>query len=263
MIKGDATYSGSGKTITWAAGGDDVYYRGTSKQELPVGVSMTYLLDGKEISAADLAGKSGKLTIKIKYTNSTKQEVEVDGKKMQMSVPFMMVSGLMLSNDHCSNVTVDNGMVENDGDHSIVLCYGLPGLSDSLALEGTDDFEEPRFTDTVEITADVTDFTMETAITVASAGLLNDVDLDNVDTLDELEDSLDDLTDAAQQLLDGTEDLLDGVDELKDGAKELQSGTGELQSGAAQLQSGAGELQSGASQVDSGAGELQSAPGPL
>lgn len=35
VIKGDATYSGSGKTITWAAGGDDVYYRGTSKQELP------------------------------------------------------------------------------------------------------------------------------------------------------------------------------------------------------------------------------------
>ena len=30
VVKGDATYSGSGSTITWAAGGDDVYYKGTS-----------------------------------------------------------------------------------------------------------------------------------------------------------------------------------------------------------------------------------------
>ena len=90
VIKGDATYSGSGKTITWAAGGDDVYYRGTSKQELPVGVSMTYLLDGKEISAADLAGKSGKLTIKIKYTNSTKQEVAMPLLKPTMVTCFIL-----------------------------------------------------------------------------------------------------------------------------------------------------------------------------
>lgn len=179
---------------------------------------MTYLLDGKEISPADLAGKSGKLTIKIQYTNNTKQTVDVDGKEMEMSVPFMMVTGMMLDNDTCSNITVDNGMVENDGDHSVILCYGLPGLSDSLALESTDDFEAPEFPDTVEITADVTNFSMETAITVASAGLLNDLELDDTDTVEELEDSLNDLTDAAQQLLDGTQDLMDGVDELQDGA---------------------------------------------
>ena len=82
---------------------------------------------------------------------SVKITVDVDGKEMEMSVPFMMVTGMMLDNDTCSNISVDNGMVENDGDHSVILCYGLPGLSDSLALESTDDFEAPEFLSLIHI----------------------------------------------------------------------------------------------------------------
>lgn len=48
---------------------------------------------------------------------------------------------LLLDNDRCKNITVDHGMVENDGDHSVVVCYGMPGLTESLALEDTENFE--------------------------------------------------------------------------------------------------------------------------
>ena len=34
----------------WNAGGEDIYYQGKSKEELPVSVKLTYYLDGKEIS---------------------------------------------------------------------------------------------------------------------------------------------------------------------------------------------------------------------
>ena len=63
-VKGDETYSGSGSNMTWTTDGEDIFYQGTSTKELPVGVSFTYLLDGKEIAPKDLVGKSGTLTIK-------------------------------------------------------------------------------------------------------------------------------------------------------------------------------------------------------
>lgn len=47
VVQGDSTFTGSGASITWNAEGEDVYYQGTSQEELPVGVTMTYFLDGK------------------------------------------------------------------------------------------------------------------------------------------------------------------------------------------------------------------------
>ena len=50
---------------------------GKSDKPLPVGVNMTYTLDGKEIAPADLAGKSGHLEITIEYQANEKREVTV------------------------------------------------------------------------------------------------------------------------------------------------------------------------------------------
>ena len=141
VVKGDATMSGSGESLSWDTKGGDVYYQGKSTDALPVGVSFTYLLDGKKIAPEDLAGKSGKLTIQIQYTNNEKKTVDVGGTQQTMYVPFLMVTGLLLDSDCISNVEIDHGMVENDGDRTIILGYGLPGLADSLQLSG--DFDIP------------------------------------------------------------------------------------------------------------------------
>ena len=50
VVKGDAELSGSGSGMSWTTGGEDVYYQGTSQQELPVGVKFTYTLDGKTVT---------------------------------------------------------------------------------------------------------------------------------------------------------------------------------------------------------------------
>lgn len=71
-VKGEESYiQGSNGKLVWAADGNDIYYQGETSQELPVSVKMTYFLDGREISAADLAGKSGKVKIRIDYTNNS------------------------------------------------------------------------------------------------------------------------------------------------------------------------------------------------
>lgn len=49
--------------------------------KLPVDVTITYLLDGKEIAGKDLVGKSGKLTIRVKYNKPS-----IPGKEHQRQI---------------------------------------------------------------------------------------------------------------------------------------------------------------------------------
>ena len=202
VVKGDAELSGSGSGMSWTTGGEDVYYQGTSQQELPVGVKFTYTLDGKTVTPEELAGKSGKLTITIEYTNTEKRTVDVNGKSETMYVPFLMTTGLLMSSDTVKNVEVDHGMVENDGDHTIILGYGLPGLGESLKLDemaeaqnskkdpGDKTIEAPEMPSTVTITADVTDFSLDMTVTLATSSVLDTLDLDGSETRQQLEDAL-------------------------------------------------------------------------
>ncbi|MBQ9898429.1 MAG: hypothetical protein IJM44_03125, partial [Ruminococcus sp.] len=158
-VKGYESFAQSGSTLDWAANGSDIYYKGTSTKELPVGVTVTYFLDGKEISPAELKGKSGKVTIRWTYENRQRVTKKVNGEDTDICVPFMAASAAVLSTDNFTNVSVTNGKVISDGEKLIVVGIAFPGLNDSLALgdiEGLD----VSLPDTFEITADVTDFEM-------------------------------------------------------------------------------------------------------
>lgn len=79
-VKGDEGFKqGSDSSLTWDANGKDIYYQGETTKELPVGVNLTYYLDGKEIQPSDLAGKSGKVKIRIDYENKQQETAEVNG----------------------------------------------------------------------------------------------------------------------------------------------------------------------------------------
>ena len=54
--------------MIWKSDGEDVVYQGKSTKNIPVTTKITYYLDEKEISAKELAGKSGKVKINIKFT---------------------------------------------------------------------------------------------------------------------------------------------------------------------------------------------------
>ena len=108
-VKGDEEFTQSGNKLTWQTDGEDIYYQGTTTKEPPVSVKFTYYLDGKEIKPDDLAGKSGKLKIKVDYTNNTKTTVDINGKKETMYTPFVLMTGMILPQDTFSNVKIDNG----------------------------------------------------------------------------------------------------------------------------------------------------------
>ena len=66
-VKGDEAFSAMGKRVVWDTSDADICYQGTTSKELPVGVRISYKLDGKDISAADLNGKRGLVVIRYTY----------------------------------------------------------------------------------------------------------------------------------------------------------------------------------------------------
>lgn len=261
-VKGDETFTqGTDGSLTWQADGNDIYYQGTTDKELPIDMKMTYYLDGKEISPEDLAGKSGKVTIRMDYTNKEKTE---DG----VYVPFTAVTGMML-NKNFTNVEVTNGKVVSDGNNQVVVGFAFPGLSESLDLDSKD-LEDIEIPDYVEVTADVEDFSLDMTMTFVMSDILQELDVDQDIDLSGIEDAIDSLSDASNQLVDGNKELADGTGSLVDGVKAytngvaaLKSGIGAYTDGVSQVKSGVDAYTDGVAQVAGGTKQLADKSGDL
>lgn len=227
-VKGDEKYTADGDKITWNTDGKDIYYQGTTDKELPVSVKLTYYLDGKEIQPNKLKGKSGHLKIKVNYENKSKKNVEVNGKTENMYTAFVMMTGMILPNDNFTNVTIDNGKVISDGNRSIVVGFGMPGLKESLNLDDIKDADDLTIPESLEVEADVTDFEMSSTFTVGLSDLTKDLDLDNIADMDSLQNALDKLDDAALELVSGSNTLSDGTKTLADGVDSYTEGADTL-----------------------------------
>ena len=243
---------GSNDTRVWDAQGNDIYYQGNIEKELPVGLSVTYKLDGKTVSPAELAGKSGKVTIRFDYTNQQYEYVEIDGQKEKIYVPFAMLTGILLDNDVVTNVEVTNGKLINDGSRTAIIGIAFPGLQDNLAISP----EKLEIPDYVEITADAKNFELGMTITLATNELFNEMDVDHFDSISNLSGSLGEMTDAMGQLMDGSSQLYNGLSVLLEKSRELVGGIDKLAAGAGALKAGAGDLDVGAGKLQSGAVQL-------
>lgn len=251
-VKGDESYSINGDNMTvWDAQGNDIYYQGDIQKELPVGLTVRYTLNGKAVSPEQLKGQSGKVTIRFDYENRQYETVQINGQNQRIYVPFAMLTGMILDNDTFRNVTVSNGKLVNDGDRTVVVGLAFPGLQENLNLS-RDQLSIPS---SVEITADVTDFSLGMTVTLACNDLfsqLGDVDLGSLDAAG----SLNKLTDAMDQLLNGSSALYDGLTTLLDKSGELAAGVEELAQGAAAIKAGADSLDEGAAELKAGLADL-------
>jgi len=269
-VKGNATYTLDSDNMTiWDAQSGDVFYKGTSTKDLPVGVSVSYQLDGADISAEDLAGKSGKVTIRFDYTNNQYEMLDVDGKQTKIYVPFVMLTGMMLDSAKFTNIEVSNGKLVSTGDQAIVMGFAMPGLQESLNLD-KDELELPN---DVEVTADVTDFSLDTVMTMASTKLLTEAESDdklndlekseNLDELDNLDSSLSELTDAMTKLTDGSDELYTNMQTLLQKSNELTAGVQKLADAVKQLDNGSTTLYTGSISLRDNLKTLQSGLGKL
>ena len=256
-IKGDENVSQNGNRLTWQAKGEDIFYQGTTEQELPVSMKTVYILDGKEISPEELDGKNGHLEIRITYENHAKRTVSVKGGEETVFSPIVLVTGLILPNKTCSDVRIDNGKVINDGDKNIILGVAMPGLKESLGMkEGEAAAEILTIPDTLTISADVEDFSMPSTYTVGLTDVLDEIDPDSFDSLDELSDSLAKMEDAALELVQGSKELSKGADTLGSRYAEFDQGIDTMQSGIDVLDAGAASLAAGIAEYTSGTDTL-------
>ncbi len=274
-VNGDGSYKENDDgTITWETGSADVYYQGTTDKTLPVTVSLSYQLDGKDIRPEDLAGKSGHVKIRFDYKNTATVKEKVGGTEEDVTVPFAMISGAILPMNKFTNVSVTNGKIMGDGQNNIVVGMAFPGLKDALDWENLkkdakddeakkklDDIDIPEY---VEIEADVKDFALDMTMTMASSNILSDLgDVDDIDVssvtdkMNDLQDGTDKLEDGAKKLKNGTSDLKDGVTELADGTSDLKDGTSDLKDGASKLKDGTSDLKDGASDLKDGTSDLK------
>lgn len=246
-VKGKETFEQSGDKIIWQADGKDIYYRGSQSQEAPVAQKVTYYLDDKEITPEELAGKSGRVTIHYEYENTSSFTETLNGEEVRVAVPFTAITALMLD-DHFSNVEVTNGKVKENGTSKIVIGYALPGLKDSLNVEDNDFTGDVDLPEYFEVSADVENFSLETAMTV----VMNATELTDINGLDtsSLDDKIEELEDASGQLEDGSGELADGMDTL-------QNSLGDFAAGMKSLSDGLSGYTDGASQINDGLGKVK------
>lgn len=247
-VKGSATYTlGQDNARVWDAQGQDLYYQGSIEKALPVDMTVTYQMDGQTVTPGQIAGKSGHVTIRFDYENRQYEMVEIDGTEEKIYVPFAMLTGLLLDSDRFTNVTVSNGKLFCDGSHTAVVGVAFPGLQEDLAME-KDRLDIPDY---VEIEADVKDFSLATAVTVASSGLFDQLDDETLERLElgELADGVDRMSDAMDQLMDGSSQLYDGLCTLLDSSQQLIDGVDRLCQGLNELTAHNSQLNGGAKQV--------------
>lgn len=252
-LKGDEGYTmGSDNAKVWDAKGSDIYYQGSIEKDLPVGLKVSYKLDGKDVSADEIAGKSGKVTIRFDYENKQSQDVTIDGKQEKIYVPYVMLTGMLLDNDVFTNVNVTNGKIVNDGQRTAVIGLALPGLQEDLNLN-KDVMEVPDY---VEITADAKDFKFGMTATIATNEVFNKVDMSSVNSLGDLDSSVGALNAGMKELLDGSSSLYEGLDTLLKKSGQLVTGINSLEKGGLKLKTGAQGLAAGSTELEAGTKEL-------
>lgn len=252
-VKGNESYTMDQEGMcVWDAKGHDIYYQGTTKKALPVDVKVSYKLDGEPISADDIAGKSGKVTIRFDYTNNESKMMNVGGKQEKIYVPFAMLTGTIMDHEVFSNIEVTNGKIINEGEKTIVTGLAFPGLSDDLGVKADSDVEIPAY---FEITADAKNFSMKNTVTIATNTIFDGFETDKINSA-EIKDSVNKLNDGMEKLIDGSSELYDGMAELLDKTKELATGIQKLAAGAEELKKGAKQLDDNSVALQDGAGKI-------
>lgn len=270
-IKSNEKPSKDGNTYTWNAKGNDVYYEGTGTKQLPVSVKLRYELDGQEMSAKDMEGKSGHLKLTISFTNNYSEVKNINGKSIVIHPSYLAGGMLNMSTGNFSNVKCESGKIVNDGTNEMLAFANIPGLNETLRSAGLDKVNNQLgISDDVTVEADVNNFDLGSIM----VGMTNEIDLASelgeIGSVSELTDGIDQLIEADDQLIDGSKQLYDGTTQLKEQAapltgssdqvRQLSSGAIQLNDGVKALQTGLTAYTNGVSALDAGVDQLYSIP---
>lgn len=219
-------YDGQRVTIDSVSG--KFNYQGTLKTlDLPWNVSITYSLDGKKISANEIAGKSGKFEMQISFRENS----NVDNSYFKN---YALQATVTLDTNKCRNISASDATIANVGSNKQITYTILPGNEKSIT-----------------ITADVTDFEMN-SISLAGVRLSLDLDLDN----EELKSKVEEMVNGVESIDTGAKTISSGVSSLTDGTSKLNSGMSTLSTGLETLERGFNALTSSSSNLTDGSSSV-------
>lgn len=259
-IKSNEKPSKDGNTYTWNAKGNDVYYEGTGTKQLPVSVKLRYELDGQEMSAKDMEGKSGHLKLTISFTNNYSEVKNINGKSIVIHPSYLAGGMLNMSTGNFTNVKCESGKIVNDGTNEMLAFANIPGLNETLRSAGLDKVNNQLgISDDVTVEADVNNFDLGSIM----VGMTNEIDLASelgeIGSVSELTDGIDQLMEADDQLIDGSKQLYDGTTQLKEGIAPLSSAYPQIETltnAFDQLHDGTTKLSTGLNQYTAGVDQL-------
>ncbi len=183
---------------------NSIQYTGTLDTSLPVGVDVTYYLDGVKVT--NIKGKTGTLKAVFKYKNNTE-------------TPFVATTIMLLPQETVSDIEVKNGKSTLMDDYQAIVGLGCPGY-------------EP-FKDSMEVTMKIKNFQCDYMSTVFTDGIFKDLDLNDLTkTTDQLNQSSQKLVEGSAQLLAGCttygqylNTYMSNVSQVSDGANALLKGS--------------------------------------
>ncbi len=211
-----------GNATVFEAGEGAFFYQGdAARTALPWSVSLEYKLDGKTVSADQLAGASGALSIRVGTARN-------DAVPPAFYDSFMMQITFTLPGAAASDVTAEGATVASAGQDTTVAFTVLPGHNGNFELK-----------------AQVKDFHMAGA-QIAALPYSSVIEMPDTSGM---ADGMTSLSDAVSQLAAGASSLASGASALSSGVQELSSGTTSFGQGLAQLDSSSGALVGASSQI--------------
>ena len=216
-VSGNQEYEEDNGRLIWKAEGEDIYYQGNSKKELPIECKISYKLDGQEISKEDIIGKSGFVKVIFEFTNKEQRKATINGKEETMYVPFIVGLGTVIDNENNKNIEISGGKVIDNGNKTFVFGVALPGMQESLGID-KNTIDIPN---SIEISMEAKDFEMNEIYCFATPKLIDEDDLELFNKIDKIYDMATELKDGSSKLVEGSQQLSEGVGKLNAGTHEL------------------------------------------
>ncbi len=234
-----------------------LYYDGRlAENTSPWNISIKYYLDGVEYSAKDIAGKSGKLKIRLVITKNP----SYNGPDFYKN--YALNGSIAFDTRKCKNIVADGATIANVGQNKQLTYIALPdrGLNET-------------------ITMDVEDFEAD-GLSINGIPLNLDVEVDDSELLAkvaELQDGIVKVDDGANALNSGLETFGSAITEVETqlkksglsqeqinaqisqlyGLKSQLSRVNDLISGSQQLIKSSAEIQNGIAQLNDGLTDLE------
>lgn len=232
----------------------DIYYKGDTDKKLPVDVSVKYFLDGKEMKASELEGKSGHLKIVITSKNNRYEAKTIDGQSRNVYSPYVVVAAMTFDDEKVENITSDDIKVVKDGKNEIVTTVMTPGMKQNLSGI-VEDKELDYFKDEVSVEMDIKEYKPVEIYSVITNEFFQEKK--NIDSLDKLQNGVKELQVNSQKLVDASVKLSEGQDKLNSGISQMQTGVTKLHSGSQKLASSTQQMQGKFSGIQSKVGPIQ------